>query len=148
MADNTPSLRRSRRIKNRPPSQTGELPPARRRRTQQHTASPSLSTTIRTAGTGSSHVPPTEPSAASTSFLHEDTPTVDTGSSYAPPTEPSAASPPESPAPTGPRLIARAAHRNVHIFDNQTPPVEIGGLHVTRGVSKSAAIRHDSNPCC
>ncbi|KAL1970612.1 hypothetical protein VTN77DRAFT_4256 [Rasamsonia byssochlamydoides] len=105
MAD-TPLQRRSRRLANKSPSPSGELPTARRR-TQQNTVSQSLSTTIPAPDTGSSHVAPTELSAASS----------------------------ESPATPVPRLTARAACRNVHIFDNQKPPVEIGGLHVTRGVS-------------
>ena len=36
---------------------------------------------------------------------------------------------------TGSKPFARSLHRNVHIFDNQAPPIEIGGLYVARGVS-------------
>lgn len=107
---NDTTRRRSRRLADQPPSRTPELAPPRRRRR-------------------------IEPSAPPASFSHRDTSSTDVGSEFIPPTEEESASLPQVPPPPGPRLRARAALRDVHIFDNQTPPVEIGGLHITRGIS-------------
>lgn len=128
-----PHGRRSRRLANQPPL-SGELP-QRRRRVQQNAKSRSLYAAGPGAGRSSSQVSAPEKSAASAS---ENKPNPAAGGFYVPPTEPSATSPPEnSPPPLDTGQTARSIIRDLHIFHSQATAVEIGGLHVTRGITNN-----------